>query len=294
MVKKLTNGQVKMELHINWYKYIRLLSLDVATGACICAGFFARYTGLQISLSLYLALFMTVFLIYTVDHLLDAFSVGKNANIERHLWHHENAHSLWPLCVVISGSLAILTFSLPAEIIKYGMHLAGLVIIYFVISQTKKIKKIIPKEAIIAALYSAGVFLPIYALQTYFSIELMCLAFLFFLLSYANLIIISLIEFESDKSQNMVSIATQFGKKTTSLIIHAVFLGMLVVLTVSVILFQNVGNFIDYAEVLLLMGALMYLVYWKRQYLIPEELYRVLGDTVFLLPAFFMWLSDFQ
>lgn len=283
-----------MEIRVNWYKYIRLLSLDVATGACICAGFFARYAGLQISLTVYLALFMTVFLIYTVDHLLDAFSVGKNASIERHQWHFEHAHSLWPLCVVIAGSLAILTFSLPTEIIKYGMHLAGLVFIYFVISQTKRLKRVIPKEAIIAALYSAGVFLPIYALQSYFSIQLMCLAFLFFLLSYANLIIISLIEFENDKSQKMVSIATQFGKKTTGLIIQTVFVLMLVVLIVSVILFQNVGNFIDYAEVLMLMWALMYLVYWKRQYLIPEELYRVLGDTVFLLPAFFMWLSDFQ
>jgi hypothetical protein len=112
-------------------------------------------------------------------------------------------------------------------------------------------------------------------------------------LAYSNLCTISLIEHSMDESQNMSSISTQFGQKTTSYIIQTLFVLFFVCLMGSAIFFND-RKYYDFVEVLLLMAGLMYLVYWKRKYLIPEEMYRMIGDTVFLLPAFFMMMRDFQ
>jgi hypothetical protein len=282
-----------MEKRIDLYKYISILSIDVATGATICAGFFARYFEVFISLKLYTALWLTVWLIYNVDHLLDGGKLKGNAISIRYKWHYENAHNLWPFCILAAIYLLSLVYALPYPIFIAGLQLGIMVIIYFFIAQTNFIRKFIPKEAFVAALYTGGVFLPIYAQLDYYQTDLLAFMFLFFLLAYSNLCTISLIEHSMDESQNMSSISTQFGQKTTSYIIQTLFVLFFVCLMGSAIFFND-RKYYDFVEVLLLMAGLMYLVYWKRKYLIPEEMYRMIGDTVFLLPAFFMMMRDFQ
>lgn len=277
-----------------WYKYIRILSLDIVTGACICTGFVARYAQVKIELDVYMALTCTVWLIYTIDHLLDAHKIGENAQTDRHQWHFEHAHSLWPACLVVTSFLSVICFRLPLEIFRNGISLGVAVFFYFLISQSKHLKPFFPKEIAIAAIYSFGVFLPIFSLQEKPDPALYAMLFCFFLLALNNLLIISLIEVKKDKQQKMNSVAIQLGAKKLTTIINGSFVLVFFTLVTSAVHFSTENNFTDYAEVLLLMSIILFTVFYKRKYFIPEELYRVVGDSVFLIPAFFMWINDFQ
>ena len=61
-----------MRAGLRFYQYINILSLDIAAGAVISAVFFAQIFNVQIKPYGLLALGLTVWIIYTVDHLRDA------------------------------------------------------------------------------------------------------------------------------------------------------------------------------------------------------------------------------
>ena len=73
------------------YKYLQILSIDVCLGACISCWMIAHYLEVSLSFWTYAVLACTVWLIYTADHLLDAYKISKQlkekATTDRHIFH---------------------------------------------------------------------------------------------------------------------------------------------------------------------------------------------------------------
>ncbi|NND15102.1 MAG: hypothetical protein HKN89_02110, partial [Eudoraea sp.] len=69
------------------YKYIQAFSIDIALGGVLGALFIARYLGVELDYLVVIELFITVWLIYTFDHLVDSGSGRYDLVAYRHKIH---------------------------------------------------------------------------------------------------------------------------------------------------------------------------------------------------------------
>ena len=89
---------------ISVYRLLNILSIDVAAGAVICALFFARLFEVQIKPYGLISLGLTVWIIYTADHLLDGIKTHHRAATKRHQFHQ---YHFKVLCVVMIVAIII-------------------------------------------------------------------------------------------------------------------------------------------------------------------------------------------
>ena len=74
-------------MSFRFYHIINALSLDVALGAGVLSLVLGRYIGFRVPVMVLLALVISVWVIYTIDHLLDAKSITHQATSFRHHFH---------------------------------------------------------------------------------------------------------------------------------------------------------------------------------------------------------------
>src|SRR5688572_9142526 len=75
---------------IRFYRLMNILSIDVVAGATVSALFFAKIFDVQVRPFGLLALGVTVWAIYTLDHLRDAKKIRHEASTERHRFHQRH------------------------------------------------------------------------------------------------------------------------------------------------------------------------------------------------------------
>src|SRR5690606_1730538 len=88
---------------IKAYQYVNILSLDVAAGAVIGSAFFAHLFGAHVAPIVYVALALTVWVVYTLDHLRDARSIPGVAATDRHRFHQQYFKVLMGLVLLITA-----------------------------------------------------------------------------------------------------------------------------------------------------------------------------------------------
>ena len=79
-----------MKYLIKFYRFVNILSIDVALGSVCCAAWFAEILNATLKPYALVSLGLTVWIIYTADHLLDARKIHAPASTERHRYHQEN------------------------------------------------------------------------------------------------------------------------------------------------------------------------------------------------------------
>jgi hypothetical protein len=268
------------------YRYVNLLSLDIVAGAVVSALFFARVLDVTLRPVGVLALALTVWVIYTADHLKDARDIGRSASTSRHRFHQEHFRTL-----LIAAGLAVLVnviivFFLRKQIFVRGTVLAAGVGIYLIVQRYLKFLK----EICIAFLYTCGVLLPSYTLT---KVELVPAHYLlmvqFAMVAWLNLLIFSWFDREGDEKDKQTSFVTMLGEPITRASIWCLIGGIFLV----------TGFSLYYAEmkpaVLIVgtMGLVLALIFVFRENFARQDYYRMLGDAVFLLPLFYLaWSSN--
>ena len=113
------------------YRFIRILSLDILAGV-ICGYTFARIIlGSDCPPLTPVILCATVWLIYTLDHLLDAMARKGRSARPAYRWHYQNRKILWPVLLAVGLTTAGLSLAfLPARILIFGCVLGGGLVIY--------------------------------------------------------------------------------------------------------------------------------------------------------------------
>ncbi|HSI76840.1 MAG TPA: hypothetical protein VK957_13140 [Lunatimonas sp.] len=200
---------------VSFYRILHYLSIDVALGACAGMYFFSRLLGAPISGIAYIILALSVWVIYTFDHLLDAqFSPGKLES-PRHLFHRDNFIVLVILEVLVIGVvLGLAWVFLPSKaIFLTGAFLAVLILGGMLLTQKFKERLGPLKETIIAFLYVAGLLLlplmQVFERLTSWKWVYYMTAYL--LLAWFNLVYLSLLDQQSDQQAGQKSLVTTLG-----------------------------------------------------------------------------------
>ncbi|TNE80213.1 MAG: hypothetical protein EP332_08555 [Bacteroidetes bacterium] len=255
----------------------------------------ARVAGGYFSQVYLVELALMVWMIYTADHLMDARTIQHTASTPRHRFHQRHSVVMTVLLVL---SAVLFLYLIPADtgakLWRNALLLFALIVVYLasLIWARKRGFRYVYKELFIAVVYVAGLAIvplskadePFTWLTGIYLVRLFCLA-------HVNLLLFSLLEYEVDLRDEHPSVLKWFGPAKVKGFIK----GMLVLGPVLGLL----ALYLDPAhqtELLILsaMELVIILVYALRKYLVMGELYRVLGDGLFLLPGLLWIYETFQ
>lgn len=271
-----------MSLFLRCYRYINILSIDIAIGAVVSAMFFAKLISANFFSYGKIALALTVWIIYTTDHLLDAKKVKGDASSERHRFHQLHFNALLICLIVATIVNALVVLYMRKSLLYYGVSLSIVVGLYLIVSRYLKMLK----EAFIAFIYTIGVMLPALSDREHMMDQYdLMLMFMFFLTAITNLLVFSWFDIDKDRIDGHHSFVTFFGREKTKWIIHGVFIsGVLIGLyLVAFWSYDPLAVVIIISMMLILLMILRYANVFGT-----EDRFRYLGDAVFFLPGIYL------
>lgn len=268
-----------MKVVRNLYQYVNILSLDVAAGAVICAQFFGRIFQVTVSPYALATLALTVWAIYTADHLRDARAIRTVAATDRHRFHQKHFTAILILLLFAIAIDLFLVRLVPTNIVVPGCFLGSVVATYLVLQRSLKFLK----EFFVALLYTAGVLLPSIALIAWdFSLIYWILIGKFFITALMNLLLFSLFDYKKDRHQQQHSFVTWFGPASTRK-------GILLLGTLNILLGIFLWSFDPaVALIFIFMNVMLLSILIFQRHLVSDNRYRMLGDAVFFLPIFYL------
>ena len=260
------------------YQYVNILSLDVVAGSVICSLFFARLLSATVSVYTLSALGLTVWIVYTLDHLRDALIIPIPST-DRHRFHQKYFKWIFITMVVMILFDFVVIWFVPSKVLAYGLILWMVVLLYLILQRYLKFLK----ELFVACLYTAGVLLPS---LTSVNAGLTPIDFLligkFFLTALMNLLLFSLFDYTQDRKQQQHSFVTWFGPSSTrrSILIFGLF---------NILSGLRLWSFDqNVALIFVAMNSMLLAILFLRKRLVSNNLYRMLGDAVFFIPLFYV------
>lgn len=268
---------------IRTYRLLNILSLDVVAGAIVSALFFAKVFYVTILPYGLAALGLSVWIIYTADHLGDARRIHEPASSGRHRFHQRYPAVILTLLLAAIAVNVVLLFHVRPAVFLWGSVLVIFIGGYLLLHR----RFFFLKEFFVAGLYVIGVLLPSLAVTTvkitWFHAALIAQLFLVGLL---NLFIFSWYDADRDKSDKLGSFATRFGRARTGSVVRVV--AAIEVVTGAAVLM--ISGFDHAAFYPLIMTAVLLAVFFIPDRFRKHDYYRLVGDAVFLLPAVYvMW-----
>lgn len=270
---------MRRALHL--YHYVNLLSLDIVAGAVISAVFFSRLLDVTLLPYALIALALTVWIIYTADHLRDARHIGPNATSDRHAFHHRHFIALTVVMLVAIVADGVVIIFMRERIITAGLWLSAIVGVYLLMHRYLKWAK----EIIVAGLYTCGILLPSVAISPLtIALPYVILFVVFALLALINLLVLSWFDYDSDLQDGQYSFATVLSKSTTRKVIF-VLIGLNFAATgcLFILAFESAVVFI-----MLAMNTVLLLTFLFANSTDRNNTYRLFGDGVFLLPMVYL------
>jgi len=261
------------------YQHISILSLDVVAGAVIGALFFARLLGAVVEIPVLIVLGLSVWIIYTTDHLRDARVMRTTASTDRHRFHQKYFKTIVAIAMLVAIVAFILVLFLPHNILRYGFMLGLVVLLYLVLQRYLKFLK----EIFVACLYTMGILLPSFvSVGTHLMPVHYLIIAKYFITALMNLLLFSLYDYAEDRHQQQHSFVTWFGPASTRYGI--ILLGSLNILS-GLWLWEYDSSI---AIIFILMNLLLLAVLFFRKALAHENYYRIIGDGVFFLPLIYL------
>ncbi|NOZ45485.1 MAG: hypothetical protein GXO79_01745 [Chlorobi bacterium] len=288
-----TNIKIKEKISFSnpgFLKSLQILSIDVVAGSLSSGLMVTKLVDVKPGFSWWIILAISVWLIYTVDHLADGLKLGYSTSSKRYLFHYHHRKKFIIFIILFGIIASVITFFwLDYRIVYFGLFLGVLVLIYLIINviTTNFSFFLFPKEIIIAIFYTLGIWGGPLALINYsVSFSVLSIMILFGLAALSNLFIFSYFEMEKDIKNKQKSVAILTGEKLLLKIIYI--LGFLVVLSSLLLIVFTELNKINVLAILILisMQLLLLLIVYRKNYFEVNERYRLLGDAVFLLPLF--------
>ena len=266
------------------YQFVNVLSLDVVAGAIVSALFFARIFAVQILSWGVGALGLTVWIIYTTDHLVDARSVQTPASSKRHRFHQNHfalLASVLLLAMVIDG---IMISFIRKPVLYSGLALAGAVIVYLLFQRNLKYVK----EFCGALLYSVGVLLPAWSLSpTAINLSQGLFIAEFCITVLCNLLLFSLFDHHHDLRDHHHSFVTVMGNRRTRFLLSILFMLNGVLMLLQLFWLTNTQGIL---LVILFMNLMLLIIFIFHERFEADDRYRLVGDAVFLVPLFLFML----
>lgn len=273
----------------NFYAYLQWLSVDVAAGA-LAGGCMAQgVCGVAVHGSWYVVLPMAVWVVYTLDHLLDARRLGARASTPRHRFHHVHFTTI----AAVAAGVGVLTFGLAV----WGMGLPGLAFGACMAALTgghlllvrwagSRVAPWLLKELGVALVYVLGIWgWPLWLSHDRLTPALLLPVVQYLALALANLLTFSWFERESDAADGQTSFVLAIGSRAaqgTIVALVAIALGCMLVLT------GMEGSDMIAQAVIVVMALLTLVMLLRPRWMAQRERYRWFGDGVFLFPYLYL------
>lgn len=259
-----------------------MLNLDVVLGAVLSAWAVwrlpdghaqPRYTAL-------LLLGLTVWLIYTVDRLLDVRKPDQPATA-RHDFHRQHQRLLWRVAAGVGVLCVGLVYTLPAGIVLFGLKLLGLVAVYLLLVSRINQESTwqYAKEPVTALAYTAGVWGPPLVAHPPQNWVDWALCLMFAGVVVENLLLFSYFEARLQPKANNLS--TWWGPEFSADVLMVVFL----LVSVGGVFTTLAADFPYQRRMGLIvwgMAGLLWGMTFRKAYFARHERYRWLGDGAFL------------
>ncbi|WP_139793864.1 UbiA prenyltransferase family protein [Reichenbachiella faecimaris] len=258
------------------------MSLDVVAGGVIFTLAISRVAGIDIQWSIPVALGCCIWLIYTLDHLIDGNSLDRDPSMKRHVFHRKYRKPIFIAFALLSCFGLRVLFFLPYQTLIYGCVLLGLVGLYFLSIWLFKIY--FAKEIFIAVLYACGIYLGSFSLKPDLDMVTYLLFIQTVLMASINLLLFSYYEVGQDTQDGHQSWATHFGVVKT--LNHMRFLLILLGVSIgSTFLFKLSNDQLILQMIFMGMSVILGMIYLKPTWFKQNERFRWVGDLVFLFPG---------
>lgn len=270
---------------VRLWSLINSLSLDIAVGAMGACYLFARLLQVTLRPQAYLALGAIVWIIYTVDHLMDAAMEHAVPPTVRHRFHRKYRNQLTMAVLFASLFVGLLVFMVRTQVLVAGIGVGLFVGVYLVIQ--RRLAHL--KELMAALLYTLGVTIGPWSLlaRPLAGSEWLTLV-AFVLTAWTNLLICSYYDHQADTASNQRSFATRFGTRSTLWLLYGLFAVNLIVLAW---LLRTPGTIRTTAGVLMIMNITLFLVVTARSYFSQGERHRLFADLAFLFPLVSLFID---
>lgn len=260
----------------------RYLSLDVCAGALASGMMAAHVLHVAMPLLWYYILPAAVWVVYTLDHLLDAQRIGIAAHTPRHAFHWQHRQVLWRVWGVVATS-CVAAFWLPNSIIVGGIGIGALVGMHLLLVAwvRHRTSLLLIKEIGVGVIYSLGIWLPPLMLPSPWRAahpEWIVFAGQFFLLVMLNLFVFSLYDLRSDILDKQSSFLQAIGSRWGKRLILAI--GTLIIGISIFFIDKNIFIQIIY----FIMTLILLWIAFSPATFRPHERFRAVGDGIFLLP----------
>ena len=269
----------------NFYKLFQALSFDIVAGAVICSAAISHYYRVPLCYNALACLAIAVWLIYTLDHLLDAQKIIGIPAAFRHQFHKQYKKPLAVYAVLFTILGAISACYLPSVILYNGLVGVLLMFVYFLLLQKNTFWQ---KEICSAMGYTWGILLaPICLHQGALSMLQLLLIPKIFLVVFANLLIFSWFDILKDQQDGHKSMVIHWGIKRAERIILGIIGIEILLVILTLFLHPQPATFIMQSLLLLMLG-LLWFIFKNHSLFRKNDVYRVIGDGIFFIPILFI------
>lgn len=183
--------------------YTQVLSLDICIGAIGSGALAATLLCAPMRAIWWLLLPASVWVIYSVDHLLDAKKISTGAVNVRHKFHRDHFTAITIVTTIVGVCcVASAIWFLPDMVLKAGAIISALVAFHLGMAFWGKVR--IGKEISVALIYACGVWFGPYLRSECAFSAIPAIAFVLFVIAaLLNLFMSSAIEYDLDKKEGL-------------------------------------------------------------------------------------------
>jgi hypothetical protein len=248
------------------------LSLDVALGALVGLLWAARICEIRLPVASLVILPLATFSVYTLDHLLDARTLGRRAVSSRHRLHARAFRLLVPAAVLAAGSSVVLAVIFLSPTAIFGGILLGLACLAHQFG-VRRLPRRWPKEFFIATIYVISLWwIPLVESAALESRFLLAMA-AHLAVAWVHLLSFAILERVRDEADGFPSAVTRRGERSIRKRVAVIAIGGAIVAFAA-------GGVVLWILPLLLIA---YLLPELQQRLRPQRgWHRWVGDAAFL------------
>jgi len=276
-----------------FFRSAQLLSLDVVLGAIATGAYAVKLLDVSPNYRWWPVLALSVWIVYTTDHLLDSFSRKNRALIHRHKLHYRYRHVFIAAIAVSSVVvLSLVWIFLDKKILTGGLIIGMGAIIYLILVRMENRKNFsFQKEFFISLFYTAGIWLaPLVWNNNPLSTSVCGIIFVFILLVWIEGLIVAIYENDMDTQDKQISFVTKFGISKSRIFIKILF-GLTAVFSLILLLLTNSITEFSAVFIELFMAAALFSIYHFQNYFQHHELYKTLGEMVFWFPGILWFIN---
>lgn len=279
-----------MKIAISFYEKVSILSLDVVAGTMCCSAMFARQMHVSLLWQQYFVLASSVWIIYTIDHLLDA--LHKPILISpRHQFHKHYGKLLFIMCLILILITSCIAFVLlPVAVIWFGITLGGAMIVYLILTHFFPLPYFF-KEGWVALLYTIGVWGSVAVQATSIRRIDWIAGFVFGILILQQAMLLAWYEANEDAQQQMSSLIQRQNTTYLHLFLKVLILAGLGVTLAGAIWLRD--TYLDRWVWLTLGGIatlLTFITFFPRLFR-HSYTYRLLSDGILMLPLWIVMVT---